>query len=329
MMRKRSVFHALRTIVAVSLLLGALPLMAHAQFNGPSPTSAGDINKPVALTTDQAILFPPKHDLHLFPGDLIAVHVYPTSDYSPVVRVSLDGSIQLPLIGSIPVQGLTIPEAEKLISDKLIAAGMYRNPQITLQLTESPNQVATVVGELHAAVPIVGQNRLLDVLTAAGGLPAVASRVITIHRLGVEQPIVVDLGSDPMTSQKSDIPIFAGDTIVVARAGVVYLLGAFKNVGAIPIQQSSPLTLIKAASLAGGQGFEGKMDDLRLIRTVGNNRTVMRLDIKRVINGKDPDPVLQADDIVFLPSSGMKSAIKSGGIGTVLAFISLLVLATR
>jgi polysaccharide export outer membrane protein len=303
--------------------------VAQAQFNGPALSSAGTINEPVALTTDQTILFPAAHELRLFHGDLIAVHLYPTSDYAPVVRVGLDGSIQLPLIGKVHVEGLTIPQSEKLIADKLIAAKMYNNPQVTLQLTESPNQVATVTGELHSVVPVVGQSRLLDVLTAAGGLPAQASRTLTIHRLGLEQPIVVALGSDPMKSGESNIPIFAGDTIIVAKAGVVYMLGSFKNTGTVPLIQNTPLTLMQATALAGGAGFEGKMHDLRLIRTVGGNRTVVRLDMKRVLQGKDPDPILQGDDIVFLPNSLMKSAIKSGGVGTLLAFASVLVVATR
>jgi len=318
-----------RAAVICCVFLGMFASEAQGQFNGPSLSTAGAINEPVALTTDRSILFPAAHDLRIFHGDLIAVHLYPTTDYAPTVRVSLDGSIQLPLIGKVQVEGLTIPQAEKLIASKLIAAGMYKNPQITLQLTESPNQVATVTGELHTAVPVFGQNRLLDVLTAAGGLPPQASRTITIHRLGVEQPIVVALGSDPMKSEESNIPIFAGDTIIVAKAGVVYMLGSFKNVGSIPIVQNSPLTLMQATTLAGGAGFEGKMADLRLIRTVGGNRTVVRLDMKRVLEGKDPDPVLQSDDIVLLPSSLMKSAIKSGGLGTLLAFASVLVVATR
>lgn len=328
MMRKQTAIRSLQVIMALLLLLGLSP-GAQAQFNGPAVMSADTLNKPVTVTTDQAILFPAKHDLRLYAGDLIVVHLYPTTDYSPTVRVSLDGSVQLPLIGNVHVQGLTIPEAEKRIEDTLIAAGMYRNPQVTLQLTESPNQVATVTGELHGVVPIVGQSRLYDVLTAAGGLTASSSHIITIHRRGVEQPIVVDLGNDPMNSEKSNVPVFAGDTIIVARTGVVYLLGAFKNVGAVPLQQNSPLTLMKAATLAGGPGFEGKANDLRLIRTVGNNRTVVHLDIKRILNGKDPDPVLQADDIVFLPSSLMKAAIKSGGFATLVGFASVLVVATR
>jgi polysaccharide export outer membrane protein len=328
-MRMQNKTALLAFLAALLLPFLGINQSARAQFNGPSVTSAGNLNKPVRITTDTATLFPAKHDMRLFPEDLVAVHLYPTSDYAPTVRVGLDGTIQLPLIGSVNVQGLTLPEAQKLIADRLISAGMYRNPQVVLQLTETPNHVATVTGDAHAVVPIVGQSRLYEVLTAAGGLPATSSHTITIHRLGLDEPIVVDLGSDPATSEKSNIPIFAGDTIIVARAGVVYFIGAFKNVGAIPIQQNSPLTLIKAASLAGGPGFEGKMKDLRLIRTVGDNRTVVHVDMKRVINGKDPDPVLQADDIVFLPSDLMKSAIKSGGLGTVLAFASLLVVATR
>jgi len=47
------------------------------------------------------------------------------------------------------------------------------------------------------------------------------------------------------------------------------------------------------------------------------------------MNGQAPDPVLQADDIVFLPSSAMKAAIKSGGIGTAIGIASLLLVAAQ
>jgi polysaccharide export outer membrane protein len=328
-MSLRSVLRCVAQAAVICYLLLGIAPFARCQFNGPALASASTINKPVPLTTDPAILFPAAHDLRLAPGDLITVHLYPSADYTPSARVSLDGSIQLPLIGRVEVKGLTLPQAAKLIADRMIADGMYRNPQVSLQLNESPNQVATVTGELHAVVPIIGQSRLLDVLTAAGGLPAQASHTITIHRIGAEQPIVVDLGSDPMTSDRSNIPIFAGDTVIVARAGVVYMLGAFKTVGAIPLQQNSPLTLMEAATVAGGPGFEGKMAELRLVRTVGANRTVVHVDMKRVIEGKDPDPVLQTDDIVILPSSLMKSAIKSGGLSTLVGFASILVVALR
>ncbi|MEO6816018.1 MAG: SLBB domain-containing protein, partial [Edaphobacter sp.] len=220
-------------------------------------------------------------------------------------------------------------QAESLIAQRLKSAGMYRDPQVTIQLTEAPNQVVTVTGEVHGVIPVEGRKRLFDVLSAAGGLPATASHFITIDRPGIAQPIVIDLGADPAKSSSSNVPVFPGDTVIVARVGVVYLLGAFKNQGAIPIQQNSPLTLMQVAALGGGPGFEGKLADLRIIRTEGLNRKVVRVDIKKVMDGKAPDPVLQADDIVLLPTSAMKAAIKGGGLGTLVGLGSLLVIATQ
>ncbi len=71
------------------------------------------------------------------------------------------------------------------------------------------------------------------------------------------------------------------------------------------------------------------MSDLRIIRTNGQTRTVVRVDIKRIMNGKEPDPVLQADDIIYLPNSVIKEAIEVGGIGTLLGIVSLLLYSFR
>jgi polysaccharide export outer membrane protein len=292
---------------------------ALAQFTGPSLGSSSSVNLAMPPTTDPAILYPAPRELHLERGDLITVHLYGTMDYAPSARVSLDGSIQLPLIGLVHVEGLSLHEAQDLIAQRLTDAGMYRNPQVSIQVTESPNQVVTITGELHGIVPMVGgEKRLFDVLAVAGGLPISASHTITINRPGVAQPIVVDLGTNPATSKLSDVPIFAQDTIVVARVGVIYLLGAFKVQGPIPLQQNSPLTLMQAAAIGGGAGFEGRTNDLRIIRTVGLERKVVTVDIKKIFNGKAPDPVLQTDDIIFLPTNAMKAAIKGGGISTLL-----------
>jgi polysaccharide export outer membrane protein len=56
-------------------------------------------------------------------------------------------------------------------------------------------------------------------------------------------------------------------------------------------------------------------------------RSVVRVDIKKVMHGKTPDPVLQADDIVFLPTDWLKGAIQVGGIGALLGLATLLLYA--
>jgi len=313
---------------ALALLLGLSGARtAQAQFSGPAlgiGTAQGQAPVP---TTDTAILMPAQRDPVLHAGDLIAIKIFGTNDFQAPVRVSVDGSIQMPLIGVVPLAGLTVPQAEDLIADRLTKAGMYTAPQVSIQVTEAASQFATVAGEMHSIVPLTGQRRLLDVLAAAGPMPPTASHVITILREGQAEPIVVDLGTDPAKSAKADIEILPGDKILLSRVGVVYILGAFKAQGAIPLQQNSPLTLMQATALSGGTGFEGKYSDLRLVRTVGQTRTVVKLDIKKVLNGQAPDPVLQADDIVFLPSELWKAAIKGGGISALTGIVSLLLIA--
>lgn len=311
----------------VVLAIGIFPHYGNAQFSGPAVGISNPVNVPIAPTTDTAILYPQYRDVILRQGDLLQIHIYGNLDYAPTVRISLNGTVQLPLIGLLHIEGMTVHQAENLIAQELVNAGMYRNPQVTIQMVESPNQTVTITGELHGIVPVAGPRKLYDVLSAAGGLPATASHTITIDRPGVSQPIVVNLGTDPTKSGFANVPIFPGDTIVVSRVGVIYLLGAFKNQGPIPLDQNSPLTLMQVASLGGGAGFEGRLNDLRIIRTVGLDRKVIRVDIKKVLNGQAPDPVLQANDIVLLPTNQMKAAIKSGGLGTLLGIGSLMVLA--
>lgn len=312
--------------VLPALLLVFLSTFANAQFSGPAPAPSRGTNVPQMITTDPAILYPGERELKLDVGDQVLIQIFGTADYTPSVRVSLDGSVQVPLGGVIPVAGLTLHQAADAIAVRLKAAGMYRDPQVTVQLTESPNHIITVTGEVHGVVNITGgQKRLYDVLAGAGGLPPTASHVITIERPGLNRPIVVDLGSDPEHSAEANIPVFPHDTIVVSKVGVVYLLGAFRLQGAIPMQQNTPLTLMQATALGTGDLWEGKFDDLRIVRTYGLERRVVRVNISKVLQGKEPDPILQPDDIVFLPTSTFKAALKNGGVGTVLGIVSLLV----
>jgi len=309
---------------AVGMLLLAGPRGAFAQFSGPATSSTAAYNQTLTPTTDPAILYPGERDVVLTIGDVIQIRLYSDPKYSPIVRINNDGTVLLPLIGIVHLEGLSVTQAERLIAEKLDADGMYRDPQLTLEITEGPNAVATVIGEVHGTVPIVGSRHLLDVLSVAGGLPPSASHVITINRPGVAKPIVVDLGTDPMLSSLANIPIFPGDTIVVSRIGIVYMLGAFTSAtGTIPLNAYTPLTLTEATALAGGIRWEGRFGDLRIIRTIGDHRTVAVYNIKKVLDGKVPDPILQPNDIVYLPPVPFKQLITSGGLGTILGIVDL------
>lgn len=310
-----------RLLAMLMLLAFALPAVA--QFNGPGSSPGNEMNRPTVLTTDTATLYPPTQLSTLRPGDQITIRIYGEPDYTPSARVDTDGNVHLPLIGSVHLAGLSVAQAQQSIAQQLSDAEMFRDPQVTVQVVDGPDQNITVIGEVHGVVPAIGNRHLLEVLAAAGGLPATASHTITINRPGLSQPIVVDLGNDPMRSQQANIPVFAGDTVVVSRIGVVYVLGAFKSVGAIPLNNYGPLTLTELTALSGGTSATGRFGDLRIVRTVGNKRTVSTVDIKKVLNGQAPDPILEPNDIVYLPKSTIKELFSSQTFGTILSVASL------
>jgi polysaccharide export outer membrane protein len=310
-------------LLALLLVVFSITLSAAAQFNGPGSAPGDEINRPTVLTTDNATLYPPTQLSTLRPGDQITIKLYGEPDYSPAARVDTDGNVHLPLIGKVHLAGLSVSAAQDRIAQQLSDAEMFRDPQVTLQVIDGPDQNITVIGEVHGVVPAIGNRHLLEVLAAVGGLPATASHTLTINRPGLAQPIVVDLGNDPMNSQQANIPVFAGDTVVVSRIGVVYVLGAFRSTGAVPLNNYGPLTLTELTSLSGGITALGKYGDLRIVRTVGNKRTVSTVDIKKVLDGKAPDPILEPNDIVYLPSSALKGLFSSQTLGTLLGVVSL------
>jgi polysaccharide biosynthesis/export protein len=271
----------------------------------------------------------PGEDFLLGPGDLITVHVFGSLDYNVTVRVGLDGTVELPYIGSISLQGDSVRQAQTKIEDRLRTGGFFMNPDVIIQVLDTVNGSVTITGEMHASVPVATERSLRDILLTAGGLPANASHTVKIVRPvpgqpGQTQVISVELGTDLAASETANIPVYPHDIIQITRASVVYVIGAFKQQGSVPLDQAKPLTLMRLAALSGGVNFEGKFEDLRLIRTVDAKPMVVEVDIKKVLNGKAPDPILQADDVVFLPTNNMKGILKNLGVGGVIGVITLL-----
>jgi len=316
---RRTVLRA--SLVTAACCMAALPMQA--QYSGPAVGSNASENLPTVLTSDPSVLRPAKHDFTLSAGDLIFLHVYSVTELSQTYRILPDGTVSMPLIGTINLAGLTTTQAETLIKNKLVDNGMLLHPLVSVSVMESPNQVAAVIGEVHipGLVPVLGHRTLIEALAATGGLNATSSHVITITRPGLPAPITLDLGNDPAKSAYADIPIFGGDHIIVPRAGVVYTFGAFKSQAAFPLNNTMPLTLLQLCSLAGGIPFEASRNGTYIVRTVGTDRKEITVNMNRVISGKDPDPVLQPDDIVVIPTNPFKAAIRAGGISTILTVL--------
>ena len=309
-------------------LFGAAPAL-HAQFTGTAPTSAPGLNVRLKLTTDPTLLYPPDREMHIEAGDLLHISVYGVLPvYSDTERVSLDGSIRLNLAGVVPVQGLSLKDAEQTISSRFEREQMFHNAQVSIEVSEAPAHSVTVIGVVRGSIPVVGNTRLYDVLAKLGGLPSTASTTLSITRVGNAEPIVVDVGNDPAHSAIANIPIFSGDTITVGAVGFYYVVGAVTKAGIEPLNGSVPTTVVQAVTAAGGTNFAAKLNDTVVVRTIGDQHTVIHVPLAKVMRGQAEDITLETSDIILVPTNQLKNIVRSGSffsiVATAIALVSIL-----
>jgi protein involved in polysaccharide export with SLBB domain len=118
-------------------------------------------------------------------GDLLRITVYDNPDLTLETRVTAEGSITFPLIGSVLLKDLTAPEAEKKIAG-LLADGYIIKPQVSVFIEESKASFVYVNGEVKnpGAYRITKGMTVLKAITIAGGITPKAgeSRVKIIRK---------------------------------------------------------------------------------------------------------------------------------------------------
>ena len=225
-------------------------------------------------------------------------------------RVSDSGDIVLPLIGPVRVAGLTVAQAEQVIAARLSQGGFYNNPQVTIMQKEYATQGISVLGEVQkpGIYPLLGSHTLLQAISAAGGTTVKAGNDASIiHGDHPKEPQHIDLSSPTSSS----VPLKPGDTIVVSKAGIVYVVGAVRQPSGI-VMESSGLTVLQAIAMAQGTNSTASLDDTKLIRKTPNGRQQILISLRKILSNKAADLELQPEDILFVPNSAVKSATRRG-----------------
>jgi polysaccharide export outer membrane protein len=244
-------------------------------------------------------------------GDLLKISVFGAPDSDQEVRVDPDGNANLNFIGSVHLGGLTTNQAETLVAKKLSDGGFYTHPQVTVFAKEYATQGVSVLGEVQkpGVYPLLGSRRLFDVLSLAGGTSQKAGRIVSITRRDhPETPTTVYLSNDAAESAKSNVEIFAGDTVMVSRAGVVYVVGDVGKPSGVIMDNGTDMTVLQAIAMAQGTQPTAALNKAKLIRKTPNGPQEMPLALKDMLASKAPDVRLQAEDIIFVPNSAAKSA---------------------
>lgn len=300
MSRNRMVITSFLHITA-ALLLGVLVRcgVAVAQNNATQPSVA---------SSPAAVQHSPSQML-IAGGDLLQVTVYGT-DFDRQVRVTDTGEISLPLLGAVKVGGLSIGEAEQFVGRELAQKGYFNDPQVSIFEREYATQGISVLGEVQkpGIYPLPGAHTLFDAISAASGTTEKAGNQATItHRSHPRQPEVVPLAYNGDASVSSNVQVAPGDTVVVSRAGIVYVVGDVRKPAGI-VMQNSRMTALQAIAMAEGTNPTASLNHAKLIRNTPQGLKEIPLPLKKILAAKAPDCDLRPDDILFVPNSAAKSA---------------------
>jgi polysaccharide export outer membrane protein len=259
--------------------------------------------------------------LRIGPGDQIHVTVVDSPELDQHPRVTDAGEVPLIGVGAVKIAGLTPAEAATVVHDKLIAAHYLNHPEVTVTVEQYATQTVSVLGQVRAsgAYPIGTARPVVDVLALAGGLNEVADRNIVIERRGdPDHPLHYNLANDGVLALQTSVLVYPGDTVMVPKAGIVYVLGDVNRPGGIVMDNNSTeLTLLQALARAGGVSRTAKQGHAKLLRKDATGYHETQLSLGEIQKGKQQDIALAPGDVLYVPFSYAKNIAVSGSSGII------------
>jgi len=241
-------------------------------------------------------------------GDVLAITVFQEKELDRVVRVSADGYIAFPLVGKVKVSGLTALEIADLLTEKL-AADYLVNPQVDVFVREYVSRYVEVMGKVGAPgrYNLMGDAHLTNILSRAGGPTKEAGRTLVLVRAredgdGFEGPVYIDLyGLLEEGDMSLNVTVHSGDLVFVPGADEVYVNGEVSQPG--PVVYVEGMTLMQAISKVGSFKSTAAVNRIQIVRRVDGKEQILRVDGRKIQDGKEPDPVLIPGDLITVPRS--------------------------
>lgn len=272
----------------------------------------------------KALLHPGPITYHLGAGDVVAIDVYQHPDLSvpvpgvatssgpPGAVVSNDGNLQLPLLGVVPVAGLTVAGLRQKLTR---AYGRFlRHPSISVQVEEPRSIRYYLLGEF-ATPGLKYADRPLDLLDALALGGSINFREADLHGAYVVQggqKLPLDFEQLLLQGDQTlNIRLRSGDTIVVPSNAsmAAYVFGTVGKPGPVAFSNGR-LTLLQALAEAGmdlDHIDPAKLDAVRVIRAHGARGQYFVVDARRILEGRAAPFPLESGDIVYVSPTALGS----------------------
>ena len=189
-------------------------------------------------------------DYQIGPGDILVVSVFEHPDLNLKARVDPNGTINVPLGGTVTVSGLSERQAEAAIAKALKQGDYVSAPQVSVLVEQFQSRMVSVLGYINrpGRYPMDRQLTVVEAIALACGVAVSGNEKVTLigadnRRRRIDLRAALDEGSDAN-------PTLEGDEIIyVPKADVVYVFGEVQRPGAFPLEPR--MTVQQGLAMAG------------------------------------------------------------------------------
>ncbi len=280
----------------------------------------------------------PASDYPISPGDIIKIEVSGRQDLSGQFTVSSEGTLTLPVVGTLDATGRTTREMATDLSRR-ISLFQRDIPQVTVSITESKSRRIFVLGAvlLPGSYAFGELPSVWEAIAVAGG-PAddaqlSAVEVIPGDLAGGRATQVVDVTASIQENRMDSLPrLKPGDTVRVPRGrslapGVaeVFIFGAVAHQGSLPIEQAGDL--VTALIRSGGPAPGADLRSVEIVRKSGARVVRLKISMEDYLKKANTsgNPPLEPGDVVYFrggPQGGGGFFATIRTIGPVIALVS-------
>jgi polysaccharide export outer membrane protein len=232
-------------------------------------------------------------------GDMVKVTVFRHPDLATDSRVTDQGTIVVPLVGEVPIAGLTPQQAARRIGDRLERGKFVVNAEVQVSISTVNSRQVSVLGNVAkpGRYPIDSVNRrVTDFIAAAGGTSATGADTVTVVQVRGDRELKTEVDLERMFRSGDlggNMELQPGDTIYVHRAPMIYVGGEVNKAGAYRLEPH--MTVMQAIALGGGINPRGTERGIRIHRKNGNGE-VSKIEARMT-------DVVRADDVIYVRES--------------------------
>ena len=237
-------------------------------------------------------------------GDVLEVETFDQEEVSGEFTIEPSGAIIFPLLGTVPVAGLTPREVAATL-ERLLETDYYVDVQVKVKVETFASQPVTLLGEVQnpGTFYLEGRTTLTELLSRAGGLKPTAGPILELRRVtrvdGEERQLPMTFSTSQILSGEAgrDVYLESGDVLSIAARKLYFITGEIARPGQYEI--SLGMTLMQAISQAGGIG-KFASQALEIHRDVGGEKEVLNFDLSHIRKGRVSDPAILAGDVIYV-----------------------------